>query len=199
MKAKEKVGILKNNDFASGELNFKNASVLNIEIAENCITKIINNSNTELVFEAKKNNQLAKLSLYKNTENEFFKTINSKLDSPEFAFENLENSNIQEIEKSLENFKTILIALFPPKAKPLNNFEIDQEVFNLLSRLLATKKCHVYVFGNPYVLPLIPNLKKATELVEAYQDFAEFQKTAGKQLLENISCNGTLPVNIEIQ
>ncbi|MEO7978765.1 glycoside hydrolase family 3 N-terminal domain-containing protein [Flavobacterium sp.] len=199
MKCKEKVGILNNKDFASGELNFKNASLLNAKIAENCITKIIDNSNTELVFEAKKNNQLAKLGLYKTAENTFFKTINSKLVSPEFAFENLEDSNISEIKKGLENFETIIISLFVPKAKPMNNFEIDNEVLDLLSELLQTKKCILYVFGNPYVLPLIPNLKKAAGLIQAYQDFWEFQETAAIQLLKNTSLSGILPVSIDIQ
>ncbi|WP_269235048.1 glycoside hydrolase family 3 protein [Flavobacterium flavigenum] len=199
MNAKEKAGILSGNTSASGELNFRNASLLNTKIAENCITKIIDNSSNNMFFEAQKNNQFAKLSLYKNTENDFFKTLNSKLPSPEFAFENLEDSNISEIKKELENFETILISLFVPKAKPANNFEVNDEVFELLSDLLQTKKCIVYVFGNPYVLPLIPNLKKASGLIQVYQDFEEFQKTAGKQLLENISCDGILPVNIEIQ
>ncbi|PWB21689.1 glycoside hydrolase family 3 protein, partial [Flavobacterium sp. HTF] len=163
-KAKEKVGTLSNSTFASGELNFGKAASLNSEIAENCITKIIDNSNTDLVFEAQKNNQLAKLSLYKNTENTFFKTLNSKLPSPEFSFENEEESDISEIKKELQNFETILISLFVPKAKPANNFEISDNVFNLLSELLQTKNCIVFVFGNPYALPLIQNLKKASGL-----------------------------------
>lgn len=160
----------------TGTLNFEKASELNLEIAENVITKIIDNSNTELVFEAHKNNQLAKLSLYKSTQNTFFQTLNPKLDSPEFAFENLENSDVSAIKKQLENFETIIISLFVPKAKPANNFEINDEVLELLSVLLQTKKCIIYVFGNPYVLPLIPNLKKASGLIQVYQDFEEFQK-----------------------
>jgi beta-glucosidase-like glycosyl hydrolase len=199
MKAKEKVGILSNNNFTSGELNFKKASEINLEVAQSSITKIIDNSNSEVVFEAQKNNKLAKLSLYKSVENTFFQTLNSKLKSPEFAFENLEVSDISSIKKELENFETILISLFVPKAKPMNNFEINDEVLALLSDLLQTKKCIVYVFGNPYVLPIIPNLKKASGLIQVYQDFEEFQKTAGIQILENIACNGILPVNIDIQ
>lgn len=199
MKAKEKVGILSGNTAASGELNFEKTSALNLQIAQNAITTIVDNSNSESAFEAQKNNKLAKLSLYKNTGNTFFKTLNSKLPSPEFAFENLENSNIPEIQKELENFETIIISLFVPKAKPANHFEINDEVLNLLSKLLQTKQCIIYVFGNPYVLPVIPNLKKSFGLVQAYQDFDEFQKTAGIQFLEKNSFNGTLPVNIEIQ
>jgi beta-glucosidase-like glycosyl hydrolase len=199
MNAKEKVGILSNATFASGELDFAKAASLNSEIAENCITEIINNSNTELAFEAHKNDKLAKLSLYKNRENTFFKTLNSKLDSPEFDFENLEESDIPEIKKDLQNFEVILISLFVPKAKPANNFEIDSKVFDLLSELLQTKKCIFYVFGNPYVLPLIPNLKKASGLIQAYQDFEEFQKIAGNKFLEKNHYSGNLPVAIDIQ
>lgn len=199
MKAKEKVGIISNPNFTSGELNFEKTATLNLEIAQNSITKIIDNSNTALAFESQKSNQLAKLSLYKSVENTFFKTLNSELKSPEFAFENLEVSDISLIEKELQNFETIIISLFVPKAKPMNNFEINNEVLNLLSKLLQTKKCIVYVFGNPYVLPIIPNLSKASGLIQAYQDFEEFQKVAGIQFLENSNCNGSLPVNIELQ
>jgi beta-N-acetylhexosaminidase len=198
-KAKEKAGLFSNETFTSGKLNFEKASELNIEIAQNCITAIIEKENTDFIFESQKNNQLAKLSLYKNTGNTFFKTLYAKLPSPEFAFENTENSEIGKIEKYLEDFETILIALFPPKAKPLNNFEIDNTVFELLSKLLQTKKCIIYIFGNPYVLPLIPNLKNASKLIQVYQEFEEFQKTAGLQILENFSLNGSLPINIEIQ
>ncbi|WP_347053312.1 glycoside hydrolase family 3 protein [Flavobacterium olei] len=197
-KAKEKVGILSQDNFASGELNFEKTAELNFKIAQNCSTKIIDNGISDLIFKSQKNNKLAKLSLYKNTENTFFKTLNSELISPEFAFESPEN-NISEIEKNLQNFETLLIALFPPKAKPLNNFEIDDQVFELLSKLLQTKKCIIYVFGNPYVLPLIPNLSKASGLIQLYQDFTEFQKTAAIQILENKSYVGVLPVNIDIQ
>ena len=199
MKAKEKVGILSDNTFTSGELDFEKTSALNFEVAQHSITKIIDNANTELAFEAQKNNQLAKLSLYKGIENTFFQTLNAKLESPKFAFENLEVSDIKTIASSLENFETIIISLFVPKAKPMNNFEIDDEVLELLSNLLQTKKCIVYVFGNPYVLPIIPYLTKASGLIQVYQDFNEFQKNAGIQFLENLTCNGKLPVNIDLQ
>ncbi|PIF60011.1 beta-glucosidase-like glycosyl hydrolase [Flavobacterium sp. 2] len=199
MKAKEKAGILSGSTAALGELNFEKTAALNLEIAQNVITKIIDNSSTKLAFDAQKDNKLAKLSLYKNNENSFFKTLGAKLPSPEFAIENLEVSDITTIKKQLENFETIIISLFVPKAKPMNNFEIDNEVLELLSDLLETKKCILYVFGNPYVLPIIPNLKKASGLFQAYQDFEEFQKTAGIQFLENFITSGTLPVNIDIQ
>ena len=89
--------------------------------------------------------------------------------------------------------------MFVPKAKPLNRFEIDDAVFNALEKLLATKKCLIYVFGNPYALPLIPNLSKALRVIEVYQDFKEFQILAAHQFLSDSEYYGQLPVQIEIQ
>jgi beta-glucosidase-like glycosyl hydrolase len=198
-KAKEKAGLFSNKTFSSGELDFEKASQLNLQIAQNAITQIIDNGISDLAREAHKNNTLAKLSLYKNTENTFFKTLSTSLASPEYAFENIETSDISAIKNELENFETIIISLFVPKAKPLNNFEVNDEVFELLSDLIQTKKCIVYVFGNPYILSQIPNLKKASGLIQVYQDFEEFQKTAGNQFLEKNTFKGILPVNIDIQ
>jgi hypothetical protein len=55
----------------------------------------------------------------------------------------------------------------------------------------------LYVFGNPYALQIIPNLKLANGIVQVYQDFIEFQENAVIQLLSNSLCKGTLPVHIK--
>jgi hypothetical protein len=78
----------------------------------------------------------------------------------------------------------------------MNNFDIEDAVLKLLKNLFTTKKCVLYLFGNPYVLPLLPGIKSLTGLVQVYQDFEEFQETAALQLLNNFPCQGTLPVNI---
>lgn len=197
-KCKEKAGILNQAEKGLGVLDFEKTDLLNDEIAQNSITKIIDNSNTETVFKAHKNNTLAKLSLYKSIDNDFFKTLNTQLSSPEFAIV-AGDTTITTVEKDLEPFDTIIISLFVPKAKPLNNFDIEEPVLELLGKLMKTKKCILYIFGNPYVLPIIPNGKDAFGLVEVYQDFIKFQKNAGIQLLENSDCIGNLPVNIELQ
>jgi hypothetical protein len=67
----------------------------------------------------------------------------------------------------------------------------------LNSKLLATKNCVLYVFGNPYALQVIPNLASAKEIVLAYQDFEVFQEATAQQLIHNLPCPGTLPVQIK--
>jgi beta-glucosidase-like glycosyl hydrolase len=194
-KCKQKAGILDKN-ITVGNLDFETASILNTKIAQNCLTKIKDNHNTEAVFEAKSRNSLAKISIYKDTDNVFFKTLNTKLSSPEFTITLGDENAIIALEKNLEKFDTLLIALFVPKAKPMNSFDMEPNVLAFLGQLLKTKKCILYVFGNPYSLQVIPDLSFASGVIQVYQDFTEFQKSASEQLLQNLECKGTLPVAI---
>jgi beta-N-acetylhexosaminidase len=194
-KCKQKAGILDKNS-PVGNLDFETASILNKKIAQNCLTKIKDNHNTKAVFEAENRNSLAKISIYRDTENDFFQTLNTKLDSPEFAITLDDENTIATLEKNLEKFDTLLIALFVPKAKPLNNFDMESNILAFLGQLFKTKKCILYVFGNPYALQVIPNLNLASGIVQVYQDFAEFQGSASEQLLQNLECKGALPVEI---
>ena len=196
-KCKQKAGII-DGDFApQGDLDFKAASDLNQKIASYCITKIKDNMNSVYLYEAKNDYKLAKVSLYKNTDNVFFKTLDTSLPSPEFALEAVDENSVAQLEKDLADFDFILVSLFVPKAKPLNKFDLDDSVLAFLERLFISKKCVLYLFGNPYALQMIPNLESTLGIVQIYQDFAEFQETAAHQLLENSKCKGTLPVIIK--
>ena len=198
---KQKAGIVDGQlslpNLSKSAFDFETTSILNLKISQNSITKIKDSNNSKTIFDATKKNTLAKISLYKNTDNTFFKSLTAALPSPEFNYETGGESVLNELEKELNEFDTILISLFVPKAKPLNNFDIEDSVLQFLSNLLATKKCILYVFGNPYVLQVIPNLKNASGIIQMYQDFTEFQEIAAKQLLENTKCKGTLPVEVK--
>jgi len=194
-KSKNKVGILSDNHSPTGSFDINKTIYLNREIAKNCITKIKGNKNNSIVFEAKKNNKLAKLSIYKNTDNAFFKTLSTKLSSPEYKL--LFDDSIVDIEEKLVNYETLIIALFVPKAKPLENFGIEDSVLKILDRLFESKKCVIYVFGNPYVLQIIPKIQLAAGIIQVYQDFIEFQEVAANQLIEISDLHGVLPVNID--
>ncbi len=196
-KCKQKTGIIEGNFAPEGNLDFETASTLNEKIADNCITKIKDNHNSLTLFEAKNNDELAKVSLYKNTDNVFFKTLSTPLPSPEFALETADETAIAELEKNLADFDTVLVSLFVPKAKPLNNFDIDDSILTFLGKLFSTKKCVLYVFGNPYALQVIPNLASSLGIIQVYQDFPEFQESAAHQLIENTKCKGSLPVTIK--
>ncbi|TDD95100.1 glycoside hydrolase family 3 protein [Flavobacterium cellulosilyticum] len=196
MKCKQKAGIIDSNTAPQGVFDFNVSSALNKNIADYCLTKIKDNLNSLTIFEAKNNEKLAKLSLYKGIKNDFFKALYDSIPSEKFTLEKTDKESITALKNNLEEFDTLLIALFVPKAKPFDNFGIEDEVLKLLDHLFATKKCILYVFGNPYALQVIPNLKSAIGIIQVYQDFAEFQESAANQLLKNKECKGTLPVSI---
>jgi beta-glucosidase-like glycosyl hydrolase len=202
-KCKQKAGItdgkLSLPNLSENDFDFETTSKLNLKIAQNSITKIKDNHNTVTIFDAKNREDFAKVSIYKNTDTVFFKSLAAALPSPEFSYETGGESILNELETNLNRFDTLVISLFVPKAKPLNNFDIEDSVLQFLGNLFTTKKCILYVFGNPYALQVIPNLEHAAGIVEMYQDFAEFQEAAAEQLLENTNCKGTLPVEVSLR
>ncbi|MBP8887285.1 MAG: glycoside hydrolase family 3 protein, partial [Flavobacterium sp.] len=138
-KCKQKAGILNEeiNLTALSEINFdfERTSKLNFKIAQNSITKIKDSNITKTTFEANKSNKLAKLSLYKNTDNTFFKSLANDLPSPEFSYESGGHLALTQLEKEISDYDTILLSLFVPKAKPLNNFDIEESVLQFLNDL----------------------------------------------------------------
>ncbi len=198
-KCKQKAGIIDNNSLLSipnSTFDIETTKNLNLKIAQNCITKIKDSNTTKTIFEAQKKSSLAKISIYKKTNNLFFKTLSTELPSAEFEIEMENPESIATLKNNLIFFDTLIIAFFVPKAKPLNKFDIEESVLEVLSQLFTSKKCVLYVFGNPYALKVIPNLESALGIIQVYQDFPEFQESAANQLLDDKECKGTLPVII---
>jgi beta-glucosidase-like glycosyl hydrolase len=196
MKCKQKAGVFDKKKEAISKLNFSTASILNRKIAQNCITKIKDTEPEDLIFDAAKRGKLAKLSIYQNTENTFFKTLASSLTAPEFEIAMNAENTVEEVKKIVADYDTLIIAFFVPKAKPINNFDIEDAVLILLKKLFSAKKCVLYLFGNPYALQILPDLKSVCGLVQVYQDFEEFQKAAAHQLIANGPGRGALPVTV---
>ena len=194
MQCKEKVGLFNSTNpvtpISNNTIDFSNSANLNRKIAESCLTKVKSDSIPFRIQEAKQNKTLAQLSIY----NDGFavKTMRS-IDAPLFSI--VAESSI-DCKESISQYDTLLISLFVPKAKPLNQFEIQTEVLEYLGELFQTKNCVLYVFGNPYALQVLPNLALAKEIVLAYQDFEVFQEVAAQQFIQNLACNGQLPVSI---
>jgi beta-N-acetylhexosaminidase len=198
MKCKQKAGLFEVNPVPTIAFDLKITSDLNRKIAKNCITEIKDKHSSLILFDAKNRERMAKLSIYKTIDNTFFKSLGSYLPSPEYAIEDANDLVNTTLKEDLLPFDTLLISLYVPKAKPLNKFDLEDSVLEYLGQLFQTKKCVLYVFGNPYALQVIPNLEKTIGIVEMYQDFTEFQEIAAEQLAEDTKCKGSLPVSLSI-
>ncbi|KPM31662.1 Glycoside hydrolase family 3 domain protein [Croceitalea dokdonensis DOKDO 023] len=94
-----------------------------------------------------------------------------------------------------QNDDSILIALYPPCAKPMDYFGMDLAELRHINQLLQSKKVVLYVFGNPYILKHLA-YHKSLATVLAYQDFKPFQQHAAEHFLGKHIARGKLPVTI---
>ncbi len=92
----------------------------------------------------------------------------------------------------------VVLALYPPHMKPLNNFGMSDKALNYIRRIASEKHVILYLFGNPYVLNILPlNLFKAVVVV--FQDFEPFQVNAYNHFLGKSPSLGKLPVQLKTQ
>jgi hypothetical protein len=101
--------------------------------------------------------------------------------------------NLTELPKTMD--KPILIALFPPKAKPADYFGLGETTWKHLCQLIATGKGILYLFGNPYLLEKLPHNQLAG-LTVIYQDFPEFQEIAAHHFLGKHKAVGQFPLTL---
>ncbi len=149
------------------------------------------------------NSKLAEacITLVKGTENEItafrekgYQSVHIKKDGETHGSDEIKKK-IKILEAQISN-EHILLLITPPKAKPINNFEISSYELDFIHRLIETKKVVLYVFGNPYVLNLIKT-KNAIAVICVYQNSKAFQDYADLHFQGAVKANGKLPVTIK--
>jgi beta-glucosidase-like glycosyl hydrolase len=137
--------------------------------------------------------KVAKISLQEAEQNLFFRTIDAHRPSPTLILEN----NGPDIPNELEDCDWVLISVFVPSAKPVNNFGLDINLLEKLSKIAATKPCALYLFGNPLALRKIPDLDTFHKIVCAFQHFPECQAAAAQHFLGLIQAEGSWELNMD--
>lgn len=195
---KEKAGILEENmknHTSRAPFELFESSRLKSKLAKKSITLIKNTETGIPVFQ--KHRKYTKLSFGKHTGNRFFKTLNTvcKTQEHEWILTDKSSEN-KALLKSIPNDHTLIIALFPPSLKPQNNFGFSDDTLNTLGTLFRSHTCILALFGNPYVLGILPDLKEVKTILSCYQDFPEFKEAAAECLLGKFEPIGKLPVTI---
>ncbi len=82
----------------------------------------------------------------------------------------------------LDQAEKVLISVFVPSHKPLNQFGMDEAVLEEIHQLAKTKKCILFHFGNPLALKHLGKPEDFEAVVCCYQGFEEVQEVAMKSL-----------------
>lgn len=104
--------------------------------------------------------------------------------------------DMEALRASLKDFQHIVLAIFPPNAKPRDHFGMDPKALETLREWMGQKNVLTYHFGNPYALELL-GLNPGSNLVLAYQDFPEFQEVALEHFRGTHMAVGRLPIKLK--
>ncbi len=164
MDLKKRLGVMETQPIEVPAFDWESHSQLQKDLAENYVSVIsgeINSSELQALAKA------GKLGY-----REFF-TPGPSVFSQQL---NLPISSIDQAEK-------VILAVFIPSHKPLNQFGMDQGVLDEIQKLAKSKRCILIHFGNPLALKHLGKLEDFEAVVCAYQGFEEVQGMVADRLL----------------
>ncbi|GMQ26969.1 hypothetical protein Aoki45_36520 [Algoriphagus sp. oki45] len=157
MDLKKRLGVMDFKPIRVPSFDWESHSQLQIELAENYVSVISGEINqAELKALAK----VEKLGY-----REYF-TQNPSVFSQQLK---LDFSPVEQADK-------VILAVFVPSHKPLNQFGMDQAVLDEIQELAKTKSCILIHFGNPLALKHLGKLEDFEAVICAYQGFEEVQE-----------------------
>lgn len=164
MVLKKRLGVLDFKPFEVPAFDWACHAELQQNLAENYVSVISGEVNPESLQALAKAGKLGYQEFFTASPSHFFE----KLDSA-FSF-------VEESEK-------VILAVFVPSHKPLNQFGMDPEILIHIHQLAKTNSCILVHFGNPLALKHLGNLSDFEAVVCAYQGFVETQVVTASHLL----------------
>jgi beta-glucosidase-like glycosyl hydrolase len=163
MDLKKRLGVLESKPIEVPAFDWENHSLLQQSLAENYVSVTSGEINSAELDTLAKAGKLG----YR----EFF-TASPSLFSQQL---DLPFTSIEEAEK-------VVLAVFVPSHKPLNQFGMEPEILAQIHQFAKTKSCILVHFGNPLALKHLGELADFEAVVCAYQGFTETQVQAAAVL-----------------
>jgi beta-glucosidase-like glycosyl hydrolase len=166
MDLKKRLGVLESKPIEVPAFDWESHAELQQNLAENYVSVISGEVNPVALQAMEKAGKPGYQEFFTASPSRFSEALN-------FAF-----SPIKEAEK-------VILAVFVPSHKPLNQFGMDSEILAQIHQLAKTKPCILVHFGNPLALKLLGELTDFEAVVCAYQGFTETQIIAAAVLNGN--------------
>jgi len=153
---KKRLGVLESKPIEVPAFDWASHSQLQQSLAKNYVSVISGEISPEALQVLTKAGKLGYQEFFSASPSRFSESLN-------FTF-----SPIKEVEK-------VILAVFVPSHKPLNQFGMDPTVLNEIQTLARTKSCILIHFGNPLALKHLGALDDFETVICAYQGFVETQ------------------------
>ena len=153
---KKRLGALESKPIEVPAFDWESHSQLQQNLAENYVSEMYGAIDSAALRELAKAGKLGYQEFFTASPSRFSEELN------------LTFSHTEEAEK-------VILAVFVPSHKPLNQFGMDPEILAQIHQFAKTNPCVVVHFGNPLALKHLGELADFEAVVCAYQGFVETQ------------------------
>ncbi len=166
---KQKLGVFDSKPFDVPDFDWESHSAFQTKLAEKYITTLSGTIDTSELQELAESGRLVHRVFFGREKSVFEKKLNEKYG------QDLTTVSLDQAEK-------VLISVFVPSHKPLNQFGMDEAVLAEIHQLAKTKKCILLHFGNPLAIKHLGKPEDFEVVICGYQGFEEVQEVAMKSL-----------------
>jgi hypothetical protein len=163
MDLKKRLGVLESKPIEVPAFDWASHSQLQQSLVENYVSVISGEISPEALQELAKAGKLGYQEFFAANPSRFSRLVD------------LSFSSIEEAEK-------VILAVFVPSHKPLNQFGMDSEILAQIHQFAKTNPCILVHFGNPLALKYLGEFADFEAVVCAYQGFVEIQVHAAAVL-----------------
>ena len=163
MGLKTRLGVLETQPIAVPTFDWDSHSQLQKSLAENYVSVIYGAIDSAVIRELARAGKLGYHEFFTSSPSHFSRLVD------------LSFSPIKEAEK-------VILAVFVPSHKPLNQFGMDSEILAQIHQFAKTNPCILVHFGNPLALKYLGEFADFEAVVCAYQGFVETQVHAAAVL-----------------
>ncbi|MFL0684760.1 MAG: glycoside hydrolase family 3 protein [Algoriphagus aquaeductus] len=163
MDLKKRLGVMECKPIEVPSFDWESHSQLQKDLAENYVSVISGEINPEELQAMAKAGKLGYREFFTQNPSVF----SQQLDLPVAPIEQAEK---------------VILAVFVPSHKPLNQFGMDQAILSELQELAKNKRCILIHFGNPLALNHLGKLEDFEAVICGYQEFEEVQRVVAQTL-----------------
>ena len=171
MNLKKRLGVMESKSTVVPAFDWESHSKLQKDLGENYVSVISGEINPKELQALAKDGKLGYREFFTQSPSLFSQQLNLSI-------------------SSLDQSEKVILALFGPSHKPLNQFGMDQGVLDELRNLAKSKSCILVHFGNPLALKHLGIMEDFDAVICAYQGFEEVQGVV-TQTLQGIETYGS--------
>ncbi|SFB00303.1 glycoside hydrolase family 3 protein [Algoriphagus aquimarinus] len=168
---KDKLGVFDFKKLEVPQFDWNSHSELQSRLAKEYVSIVSGKTDSAELNRLANEGKLSHQFFFGNNDTIFSKKLNQKFDL------DLGNTSIDKAEK-------VIISVFVPSHKPLNQFGMYEETLAEIKLLAQAKSCILVHFGNPLALKHLGNLEDFEAVICGYQSFEEAQEAAADLFLK---------------